>query len=298
MKSLKLSKVLVFSFVAAVAAVAVLAPALAQAPPTRNEFLQLLNRLQALEDSMGQVRRQSGLPEAQRPQPGPLVAPAPSTDRLLERQDAMRSEIDAQIRDATGAIERLGFEVDKLSKRVEKLIKDMDVRLVDLERTATAGGGQSSAPQRGPQAGAPETTLQAARQPVLPDGTPEQQYNYAYGLLRQLDFERAELSLRAFLDRHPNHGLAENGRYLLGETYFARKKYEAAAETFLDGYRRNKDGRKAPDNLLKLGISLAQLGQKSEACTTFRELVQRFGASAREIKDQAVAEQKKSGCPS
>ncbi len=277
-----------------------LAPAWAQ---SRNEFLQLLKRMEALEDNLSQVRRQAGIPEPARAPAtagaavtaAPVAtAPSESYEKLFERQESMRAEVDGQIRELTGAVEKIAFEVDRLTKRIDKMVRDVDVRLADLEKGTAAGRESSGAPAPQPTP-APQQTA-ARPQPALPDGTPKEQYDFAYGLLRQLDFDRAERALKAFLERHPSHELAENSRYWLGETYFARKNYPAAAEAFLDGYKRNRDGRKAADNLLKLGISLTQLGQKAEACTTFRELQARFGASAKDVRDLASTEQKKAGC--
>ena len=75
-----------------------------------------------------------------------------------------------------------------------------------------------------------------------------------------------------------------------------RKDYEAAARTFLEGYQASKQGRKAPDNLLKLGISLRRLGQDADACTTLRELVEGHRLAAANLLDRARAEISELGC--
>ena len=104
----------------------------------------------------------------------------------------------------------------------------------------------------------------------LPPGTPKSQYEYAVSLmLKQQNFSRAEKALMAFLEKHPQDDLASNAQYWLGETYYVRKNYQDAAFAFAEGYQRYPKSRKAPDNLLKLGMSLSRMNKREEACTAF-----------------------------
>ena len=72
--------------------------------------------------------------------------------------------------------------------------------------------------------------------------------------------------MRSFIQRYPNDSLAGNAQYWLGETYYVRKDYNNAAAVFAEGYQKYPKGGKAADNLLKLGMALGQLGQKTDAC--------------------------------
>jgi tol-pal system protein YbgF len=90
--------------------------------------------------------------------------------------------------------------------------------------------------------------------------------------------------------------LADNARYWLGETYYARGEYARSAEIFLDGYEKNKQSPKAPDTLLKLGLSLSGLGKKKEACASFRELGRAFPNAPEPVKDRAAQESKRIAC--
>src|SRR5690606_18083701 len=124
----------------------------------------------------------------------------------------------------------------------------------------------------------PESALgqqQAARPPAA--STPEQQYEQAISLmLRDQDFPAAEAALRGFIEAHPGHELTGNAQYWLGETYYVRGDYERAAFAFAEGFQKYPSGQKAADNLLKLGMSLGQLGKTAEACTAFDQLLQSF----------------------
>lgn len=124
----------------------------------------------------------------------------------------------------------------------------------------------------------------------------EAQYDYAFSLLRQANYQQAEQALQAFLDKHPEHELSGNAKYWLGETYYVRGNYDQAAVTFAEGFQNYPDSSKAPDNLLKLGMSLAQIDRKQDACGIFAELLNRYPDAAANIKQRAERERARLGC--
>jgi len=128
-------------------------------------------------------------------------------------------------------------------------------------------------------------------------GTPEEQYREAFGLLRKQDFQAAEQALGNFVSSHPNDPLAGNAQYWLGETYYVRGQYENAAIAFTEGFQTYPDSTKAPDNLLKLGMSLANLGKNEDACTAFGHLIDNFPNASNVVLDRARQERQNRGCP-
>ncbi|NQU60991.1 MAG: tol-pal system protein YbgF [Rhodospirillales bacterium] len=131
---------------------------------------------------------------------------------------------------------------------------------------------------------------------VLPKGTPKEQYNYAFGLLRQANYDKAELALQEFVKRYPKETLASNARYWLGETYYVRAAFVQAAEVFLESYQSDPKGLKAPDSLLKLGMSLGGLEKKREACAAFNKLIKDFPDVSPGVKNTVAREKQKNGC--
>jgi tol-pal system protein YbgF len=131
---------------------------------------------------------------------------------------------------------------------------------------------------------------------VLPEGPPREQYAHAFNLMHNKRFDEAEAAYKAFLERHPDDPLAENAHYWLGETYYARQDYAAAAGTFLAGYEKFKTGAKAPDTLLKLGMALARLDKTPEACASFAEIERAFPDAPSAILGRAEAEARQAGC--
>jgi tol-pal system protein YbgF len=131
---------------------------------------------------------------------------------------------------------------------------------------------------------------------VLPTSTPKEQYDYAFGLLRQAKYEQAEVAFKEFLAKHGDDKLASNAYYWLGETFYVRKNYQPAASVFYQGFKTDPKGSKAAGTLLKLGMSLANLDKKTEACTTFEKLKSDFPAASHRVLQTVNAEWKKNGC--
>jgi len=111
---------------------------------------------------------------------------------------------------------------------------------------------------------------------VLPAGTPRERYQFAFGLMSQARYGEAEVALKEFIAAHGDDPLAGNARYWLGEAYYVRKSFMDAAQTFFQAYKSTPNGPKAPDSLLKLGMSMASLDKTEEACATFGKLRKEF----------------------
>lgn len=174
--------------------------------------------------------------------------------------------------------------------RILGTITDKDLRAINPPGgAASSGPGETAARSRAAAVAAEENA-------VLPPGTPRERYTYAFGLLRQNRFDQAEMALRAFLNAHGDDVLAGNARYWLGETYYVREDFVKAAEVFLEGYQSDPGGTKAPDTLLKLGMSLANLDKRTEACAAFDKLTMDFSDLPGNIVTVVGRERQRSGC--
>jgi tol-pal system protein YbgF len=155
-----------------------------------------------------------------------------------------------------------------------------------LEREAASGAPPQGAPDNAPQ------NLTAA----LTGSNAQTLYQQGYGALLQKDYAGAEATFRELVENYPDDPLASDAQYWIGETYFVRGQYKKAADAFLSGYKKFKSGQKAPDILLKLGMSLVELGQKGAACSTFDELKTKYPEAPPHIGGEARTWQKKAGC--
>ncbi|PTW59687.1 tol-pal system protein YbgF [Breoghania corrubedonensis] len=129
-----------------------------------------------------------------------------------------------------------------------------------------------------------------------PDGSARQEYDQAYSMVLNGQYDQAAQLFKQFLAANPDDPLAANAQYWLGESYFGKGKYREAADAFLKTYTDYPANDKAPDSLLKLGLSLDGLGQKDAACATYSELLTKYPGASGAVLDQARKEQKSAGC--
>jgi tol-pal system protein YbgF len=131
---------------------------------------------------------------------------------------------------------------------------------------------------------------------ALPSDDVHSLYEKGQGAITQKDYASAEVAFRQLIKTYPKDPLTTDAQYWIGESYYRRGQYKNAADAFLKGYKKHKSGDKAPETLLKLGMSLAALGQKDAACSTFGELKAKFPKAPETVRDEAKAERKKAGC--
>jgi tol-pal system protein YbgF len=296
-----------------------------------NDLRPLLDRLDRLERDMNLLQRQ--VYRGTGPGGAPVAVSPPDAQSAVN-YEVRFGQIEDEMRTLTGQIEEVTYNIAQLKRRVDTLASDIDQRLNALEHhdgsatgdlasssanaspralaaapPAGAGAnpaepasrsgvlGQLPATAAEQTAAAPSAAAPTAAAPAnLPGGTAQDQYNYAFGLLRQADYPGAEQALRAFIQRYPNDPLAGNAQYWLGETYYVRKDYNNAAAVFAEGYQKYPKGGKAADNLLKLGMALGQLGQKADACRALARLDRDFPSAPANVKERAGDEKKRLGC--
>jgi tol-pal system protein YbgF len=156
------------------------------------------------------------------------------------------------------------------------------------------GAPQSITPPALSTGTVPDTLPQSLA--ALPDQNAQSLYEQGYGAFLQREYGEAEKSFSKLVAEYPDDPLAGSAQYWAGESQYMRKQYKQAADTFLAGYRKYSGSDKAPDTLLRLGMSLAALGQKDAACSTFKEFDDKFPNAPAHIQSQAKGEAGKAGC--
>lgn len=142
--------------------------------------------------------------------------------------------------------------------------------------------------------GEAEAAQQAAK--AMPKD-PQAAYEEAYSLAQKGDYDGAERGFQAFLKAHPNHQLAGNAQYWLGDIAFSqRKDFAASAKLFGEAYKKYPKHTKAPDMLYKLGASFGQLNMKDQACRTYSLLFAEHPDMADRIKRAANGDKQRLGC--
>ena len=234
------------------------------------------------------------------------------------------NEIEEQFREVTNKFEEINFKMDKLSSRITKMQSDNQLRFSDLENVeqtkisgkkkvklpgtskpqdfgATPGYSLTDLPKEQETVSvgttAAVTTSETERsESLLPDKAPKEQYDFAISFMKIGDYETAEFALKEFIDKNKDHDLAGNAQYWYGETFRIRQLYSDAATAYLDGYQNYPKSDKAPDNLLKLGITMVQLGEKEQGCTMITGIKKQYPKASKSVLQKAQYEQKKFNC--
>ena len=244
---------------------------------------------------------------------------------VLTRHLLKLSEIEQQFQQLTNKFEEINFKIDKLSSRLSKVQADNQLRFQELEvgnvnNTLTLNSEKSLPGSSQPQdlgsitykdtetkdlvqkTQSIETTSSVVtenfvnEEKILPKADPKEQYNFATSLLKQGDYTTAERALREFVIDNPEHSLAGNAQYWYAETFRIRQLYTDAATAYLEGYQKYPKSEKAAINLLKLGVSLVQIGEKDQGCLMIKGVKKEYPKAKQSVLQKAKYEEKKFDC--
>jgi tol-pal system protein YbgF len=248
-------------------------------------------------------------------------------EEIMTKHLLKLNEIEDQFRELTNKFEEVNFKLDKLSTRVTKIQSDTQLRFSDLESDpvkvskkkekksslpgtakpqdfGAAPAYQTSNLPKDQQINSVETTQTVIaeepenRESLLPNKPAEEQYELAVSFMKIGDYETAEFALKEFIDKNKDHDLAGSAQYWYGETFRIRQLYSDAATAYLDGYQNYPKSNKAPDNLLKLGITMVQLGEKDQGCKMILGIKKEYPKANKSVLQKAQYEQKKFKCKS
>ena len=246
---------------------------------------------------------------------------------ILTKHLLKLSELEEQFQNLTNQFEEINFRLDKLSNRITKIQTDNQVRFQDIENSGISSENKSLAKKEKKLPGSSEPqdlgglsetevaaigevqktqsvdsagtvlTEKAERvEKLLPDASPEKQYEFAISFIKVGDYETAEFALKEFVDTNPKHKLAGNAQYWYGETFRVRQLYQDAATAYLDAYQKYPQSAKAPINLLKLGVMLVQIGEKDQGCSMILGVKDQYPEANQSIIQKAEYEKKKFSC--
>ena len=257
-----------------------------------------------------------------------------NSEDVLTRHLLKLSEIETQFRNLTNRFEEINFKLDKLSNRLSKVQADNQIRFQDIENAIVFEDGSkkltlkpennneeqilpgSSQPQdlgtisykdnatqeTSQKIQSVETTASIvtevfqAEEKILPNDTPEKQYEFATSFLKVGDYPTAERAFREFVLSNPENELAGNAQYWYAETFRIRQLYTDAASAYLEGYQKYPKGEKAPINLLKLGVSMVQIGEKDQGCKMINGVEKQYPQANQSVIQKAKYESKKFEC--
>ena len=257
---------------------------------------------------------------------------AQNSEDVLTRHLLKLSEIESQFQELTNKFEEINFKLDKLSSRISKVQADNQLRFQDIENFITSAEGDqkitfkkkeiekilpgSSQPQdlgsisykdsenneSTQKTQSIETTstivteTYQSEEKILPNVEPSKQYEFATSFLKVGDYNTAERAFKEFVITNPKHNLAGNAQYWYAETFRIRQLYTDAASAYLEGYQKYPKGEKAAINLLKLGVSMVQIGEKNQGCKMIDGVEKQYPKANQSVLQKAKYESKKFEC--
>lgn len=259
-----------------------------------------------------------------------------NSEDVLTRHLLKLSEVEGQFRQLTNKFEEINFKLDKLSNRLSKIQADNQIRFQDIESAISSVDNTtqlsskpktvttkseilpgSSQPQdlgtisykdtetseTSQQIQSVDTTATVvtetfqAEEKILPqDLSPKKQYEFATSFLKVGDYSTAERAFREFVLSNSEHELAGSAQYWYAETFRIRQLYTDAASAYLEGYQKYPKGTKAPINLLKLGVSMVQIGEKDQGCKMINGVELQYPKANQSVIQKAKYESKKFEC--
>ena len=254
-----------------------------------------------------------------------------NSEDVLTRHLLKLSEIENQFQLLTNRFEEINFKLDKLSNRLSKVQADNQIRFQDIENVLSLNYSKkkdikneeavvslpgSSQPQdlgsisykdtetneSTQKTQSVDTTATIvtetfeAEEKILPEDTPDKQYEFATSFLKIGDYSTAERAFREFVKINPDHTLAGNAQYWYAETFRIRQLYTDAASAYLEGYQKYPKGEKAPINLLKLGVSMVQIGEKDQGCKMINGVKEQYPKANQSVIQKAKYEAQKFEC--
>ena len=256
-----------------------------------------------------------------------------NSEDVLTRHLLKLTEIENQFQELTNKFEEINFKIDKLSNRLSKVQADNQMRFQNIETSMINSDtdlnnfskntndendilpGSSQPQDLGAVSYSDNATAETTQkiesiettasvvtetfqteEKLLPDDNPENQYKFATSFLKNGDYTTAERAFREFVITNPEHNLAGNAQYWYAETFRIRQLYTDAASAYLEGYQKYPKGEKAPINLLKLGVSMVQIGEKDQGCKMINGVEKQYPDANKSVIQKAIYESKKFEC--
>lgn len=101
-------------------------------------------------------------------------------------------------------------------------------------------------------------------------------YDKGYELYTGGRYEDARKVFTSFVKSYPDHHLADNALYWIGESYYSEKDFESAAAKFSEVFNIYPWSNKAPDALLKAGYSYIEMKTLEKAVEALEYVVKRY----------------------
>ena len=251
---------------------------------------QIINKIERLEKNVSDIQK------------GKIEDISKSiSSGYISRNEKRLDQIETNIRQNFGTLEEIQNQINLINEKLDLINSDFQSRILKIEKKLEKINIQTETKQR-LDITTPKNFSQnklekkVTKQKNLSEDEIKKKYENAIKLLWASKFDEAEKELIGLKNFNPED-LMPNIQYWLGEVHYAQKKFEKAILEFGEGLKKYPDSIKGPDNMLKLGLSFANLEKKNEACNVFYELEIKYKSAPKNVLERANKEKKKLNCP-
>jgi tol-pal system protein YbgF len=193
--------------------------------------------------------------------------------QIANEIEALRSDV----RSLHNDVDLLRNDQEAARKQQRSLYADVDQRLRALEsHREGAGTGAPPATAAAEPAALPAPVAAGAGGLPVPDGSDRANYQAAFALLKDSQYDKAVAAFEQFLTSFPDSPFAENAQYWLGEAYYVNKDFTTSLAAFQRVVDKYPQSRKVPDALLKIGYCRYELKQPDQAKAVLTDVAARF----------------------
>ena len=240
-------------------------------------LLDMLQQLQRLQQEVTDLR-------------GQLEVNNYELENLKERQRKLYNDIDNRLQQLSGQP-----QTTTSSDIADTQVPPLEV-ITPSENVVPAGNQAESSltienvpSETGTEAGVagndpvPEESLPALTEETAAENPVEiqAQYQAAFTLLKQADYDQAITAFDRFLSKYPESQYSDNAQYWVGEAYYVTRRFDAAITEYMKLISNYPQSQRVPNGLLKIGYSYYELGQPKEAKKVLQELIDKYpGTSA------------------
>ena len=224
----------------------------------------------------------------------------------ISRNEKRIDQIETNLRQNFGTLEEIQNQINLIGEKLDLINEDFQSRVLKLEKDLQVIKENKTTKKENKSSvdlsnltgndGNVQKSIITNPKKNLSEQEIKKKYENAIKLLWASKFEEAEVELVDLKKFNPED-LMPNIQYWLGEVHYAQKKFEKAILEFGEGLQKYPDSIKGPDNMLKLGLSFANLKKKSEACNVFYELEVKYKTAPKNVLERANSEKKKLDCP-
>ncbi len=237
-------------------------------------------------------------------------------DDKLDSMLMQVQEAEQTLRQMTGEIETIRFKLDEAQNRMDRIVADVDIRFTEADKRLkevedkfkkmedeklSAEKALKDAEKKKKEEAAAAAKAAKDKEIQMKEKygkkSAKELYDQAFASIKKQNYKTAQTEFEAFLTLYPKNELAGNAQYWLGESFFARENYQKAAIAFAEGFQNYRNSQKAPDNLFKLGVTMARLKKKDEACIAFKNFTKEYPKVSDSMKKRLETEVRKLSCP-